>query len=807
MTELDFWAALVRDYPQTAQRLPTVTSNKIRCGIPAPLRGVVWLSMAGARDKSVEERYDKLCGESSPYEKMIGKDIGRSFPGHEMFRDPDGEGQKMLGRVLKCYSLYDDKIGYCQGLGFLVGPLLMNMGDKEAFCVLVKLMEDYDLRSCFLPDLSGLHLRIYQFNKLLHQHVPKVAAHLDNLGMEGEYLSQWFLSFFAVTCPLPLLFRIYDVVFAEGASETLMRVALSIMQRNEKKILAYAEFEDVMQLLLSRQLWDVYGLSAISADEFVYDFVSFTSLVTRESLDALEFSFREAQGCETGSRNSFLPNVSNAAARFLGRLWTSPKSQNLSPGNANTSGSSRPSSMLLRTPSKQSLSTISSMEASSDSVASSASTAITDPSRESSVDSASIMSGKSPTDSMAHHSRTPTAANQKELDSQIEDLLTVLSEMQRNQALLAAQLQRCHEERNEDHVTVRSLVDQIKNDLFSPSLSPTYRRRAASEVGKGDNRSSQRTPGLSPETIRLLETLDNRLSDQARRSSGFETKADLRTNLSNLKEQLYAETSRGQQLSRDLEAKDQDIAGLREELREARTRIKDTHFDKQRLEKTILDLKQSRRKQGGDGLSRSNSKVSGVDSDEARDTSDQATPKAAAGLRELRLGRGLTRNNSDGPTQVFNKRTSSLMNATGQQGLVASMSQISTDSLLRPTSPVPTDPYANRPSSPRNAASMSLPALQKALTMPPHHENDALLLELANAKTAEAIARQELEEMRIRFDGMRKMMTGATPPISTDASNDSFAAHSHDVKSPEPKTAPASTAASSGFGFFGWGKR
>jgi Rab-GTPase-TBC domain len=138
MTELDFWAALVRDYPQTAQRLPTITSNKIRSGIPAPLRGVVWLSMAGARDKSIEEKYDKFSVESSPYERMIGKDVGRSFPQHDMFRDPDGEGQKMLGRVLKCYSLYDDKIGYCQGLGFLVGPLLMNMGDREAFCILVR---------------------------------------------------------------------------------------------------------------------------------------------------------------------------------------------------------------------------------------------------------------------------------------------------------------------------------------------------------------------------------------------------------------------------------------------------------------------------------------------------------------------------------------------------------------------------------------------------------------------------------------------------------------------------------------------
>jgi hypothetical protein len=138
MTELEFWAALVRDYPQTIQRLPTLTLNKIRGGIPAPLRGVVWQSAAGAREKLIEEQYDLLCNESSPYENTINKDLGRSFPGVDMFKDADGEGQKMLGRVLKCFSLYDTKIGYCQGLGFLVGPLLMQMGDKEAFCVLVR---------------------------------------------------------------------------------------------------------------------------------------------------------------------------------------------------------------------------------------------------------------------------------------------------------------------------------------------------------------------------------------------------------------------------------------------------------------------------------------------------------------------------------------------------------------------------------------------------------------------------------------------------------------------------------------------
>lgn len=111
-----------------------------------------------------------------------------------------------------------------------------------------RLMEHYDLRSCFLPDLSGLHLRIYQFQELLSRHLPRLAAHLEELQIQPLYVSQWFLSFFAVTCPLPMLLRIYDIILTEGASETLMRVALSLMRRNKDRIMECTELEGRLQI-------------------------------------------------------------------------------------------------------------------------------------------------------------------------------------------------------------------------------------------------------------------------------------------------------------------------------------------------------------------------------------------------------------------------------------------------------------------------------------------------------------------------------------------------------------------------------
>lgn len=683
-------------------------------------------------------------------------------------------------------------------------------------------MEDYDLRACFLPDLSGLHLRIYQFNRLLRQHVPKVSSHLENLGVEGEYLSQWFLSFFAVTCPLPLLFRIYDVVFAEGASETIMRVALSIMKRNEKKILGYADFDDVMQLLLSRQLWDVYGLSPASADEFVLDFVSFTSLVTRESLDALEESFREAQK-NSGGRQSFLPSVSSAASRFLGRLWTSPKQQGLAPGNVPTNGNSRPNSTLLRTPSKQSLSTIGSIEATSDLSTSTASTASTAPtevstlSRDMSIESGGLRTVKS-TDSAPSILRNQTqSSKEKELDGQIEDLLMMLSEMQKNQALLQSQLQKIQEDRTEDNVAIRAFIDQVKVDIADSSAKKSSHRRVASEVGQAMNSAAER-PTISSTTVRLLHSLDKRLgSCHVRRISSLESKADLRASLASAREQLHVETTRSQELSRQLDGKDQESATLRDELQKARARIKDTHFDKQRLEKTVLELRHSQR---------NTSKSSIIEEDEPafeiREAAD-ASPSKSGGLRELRLGR--SRTNSGAPTQIFSKRISSLAHVT------TTASSNSTSEAV----PIPS------PASPRHATAISLPSVSLASTSaPPLHENDSLLLELANAKAAEAVAHQELEELRARFDSMRRMMTSvvvpaaspsppvaqspfSAPPLPPPRSNAASPAVAEGMTMTAASTSSSSATAastttarsassasslsSSAFGFFGWGKK
>lgn len=525
---------------------------------------------------------------------------------------------------------------------------------------LIRLMEHYDLRTCFLPDLAGLHVRIYQFRELLRQHVPALSDHLEELQVDPAYVSQWFLSFFAVTCPLPLLFRIYDVLFAEGASETLMRVALSLMRKNEARLLACTEMEDVMQLLLSRGLWDCYHYDA---DEFVHDFVNLTGIVTRERLSQLEQGYRESLvASANASRTS---DVSSAAARFLGRIWASssiisPRSATLSPG---LTAPIRPLSMLRRSNSKQSLaSTLNSLDASSASVASTVST------------DASIMSRGSSNngDDQSNRESTPVATKpsvsmkvteDRHLHSQIEDLLTALSELQRDHSLITSQLQQEREDREEDRLAVRTLLsglrkksgyDEATTDSDLEVMTP---KAATQHTGDESPESPPSKEIESPETTsdkndaessnehedkpsaedltELLEIVESRFAskrnsgsgndDERPRSFAKQSKKQLQEELVHTKDQLTSAMSQCQDFSRRLHDLDQEVSTLKEELRESHNHIRTLHQDKQRMEKNMQSIR-TRASSGADGGGR----------EIERDWTGKGAPP---GLREFKLGR------------------------------------------------------------------------------------------------------------------------------------------------------------------------
>ncbi|KAI9323784.1 rab-GTPase-TBC domain-containing protein [Dichotomocladium elegans] len=280
----EFWTALTEDFGELATKLPHLLSAKLKAGIPSKVRGVIWQAMSQSASLNLETVYGQLIAEHTPYERIIQRDLARTFPNVDMFKKEGGDGQQALERVLKAYSLYDSHVGYCQGLAFLVGPLLMNMPEQQAFCVFVRLMETYDMRTMFTLNMEGLQLRLYQFTSLFSQILPELSDHLVNHAVHSPmYASQWFLTLFAYAFPIHMVMRIYDIIFAEGAAETIMRVAIAMLKRSEKQLLELSEFEDILDYVTSK-LHIVYN---DDAGLMITDAMELSGLITREKMDHL----------------------------------------------------------------------------------------------------------------------------------------------------------------------------------------------------------------------------------------------------------------------------------------------------------------------------------------------------------------------------------------------------------------------------------------------------------------------------------------------------------------------------------------
>lgn len=191
----DFWGSVMNNYQLIAQTKPLELSLAIQAGIPPALRGMMWQLMSSSKDEEMEIIYAYYLKQTSSHEKSIRRDLSRTFPEQDYFKDGKGVGQENLFNVIKAYSLYDEEVGYCQGMQFIVGPLLLNMPDEEAFSTLVRLMKSYDLRGHFTPNMPSLQLRLFQFDCLIEELLPLLHKHLVRCGIKSSmYASQWFMT-------------------------------------------------------------------------------------------------------------------------------------------------------------------------------------------------------------------------------------------------------------------------------------------------------------------------------------------------------------------------------------------------------------------------------------------------------------------------------------------------------------------------------------------------------------------------------------------------------------------------------------
>ncbi|XP_070770388.1 TBC1 domain family member 4 isoform X5 [Enoplosus armatus] len=227
-------------------------------GVPKSRRGEVWLLLSHQhrlrhrlpqRQQAPDTHYHDLLKQLTAQQHAILVDLGRTFPNHQYFSAQLGAGQLSLYNLLKAYSLLDTEVGYCQGISFVAGVLLLHMSEEQAFDMLKFLMYDLGIRQQYRPDMVSLQIQMYQLSRLLHDYHRELYNHFEEHEIcPSLYAAPWFLTLFASQFPLSFVSRIFDFVFIQGTG-VIFKVALCLLSSHEGEIMECDSFESIVDYL------------------------------------------------------------------------------------------------------------------------------------------------------------------------------------------------------------------------------------------------------------------------------------------------------------------------------------------------------------------------------------------------------------------------------------------------------------------------------------------------------------------------------------------------------------------------------
>ncbi|KAL1969172.1 hypothetical protein VTN77DRAFT_426 [Rasamsonia byssochlamydoides] len=196
-------------------------------GIPVAHRAKIWAECSGASAMRIPGYYDDLVkgvGAVDPDPSVVAQiemDIHRTLTDNVFFRK--GPGVAKLKDVLLAYSRRNPEVGYCQGMNLIAASLLLIMPTAEdAFWILASMIENILPQHYYDHGLLASRADQQVLRQYIAEVLPKLSAHLDNLGIELEALTfQWFLSVFTDCLSAEALYRVWDVVLCLNVTSTV----------------------------------------------------------------------------------------------------------------------------------------------------------------------------------------------------------------------------------------------------------------------------------------------------------------------------------------------------------------------------------------------------------------------------------------------------------------------------------------------------------------------------------------------------------------------------------------------------------
>ena len=209
--------------------------SRTRKGIPDNLRSYVWQLFAGKDKLVIKGLFEKLDKEpiNKNSELSIIKDLDRTYPLCQLFKEKYGKGQRNLFRVLSNYSKYNKNIGYVQGLGYLAALFLIYMDEESAFYMLHAVIKNYEMEGLYLPGFPDLKKKFYVLLNLEKKFIPEIYNILKrDEALPSFYASEWFMCLFCKNLKPNILVRIIDVFLYEGY-KVIYRFAIAFLKMKE----------------------------------------------------------------------------------------------------------------------------------------------------------------------------------------------------------------------------------------------------------------------------------------------------------------------------------------------------------------------------------------------------------------------------------------------------------------------------------------------------------------------------------------------------------------------------------------------
>ncbi|XP_055542341.1 growth hormone-regulated TBC protein 1-A [Wyeomyia smithii] len=220
----------------------------VRKGVPGPLREEVWMKSSGAYKMQQKEPalYQTLLRYEFDQEisDQIKIDLPRTFPDNIHFE------QYKLGlyNVLITYAHHNKMVGYCQGLNYIAGLILIVTKNEESTFWLLKVLVENVVPLYHTKKMDNLITDIDVLSELVKSRAPDVHKHIENLGLPWPVIAtKWLICLYAEVVPTETALRIWDCVFLEG-NKILLRVGISIVIGLKQEILATDDISTLIGL-------------------------------------------------------------------------------------------------------------------------------------------------------------------------------------------------------------------------------------------------------------------------------------------------------------------------------------------------------------------------------------------------------------------------------------------------------------------------------------------------------------------------------------------------------------------------------